>query len=387
MLVVGVAAMQKLGIDLFPDVNFPIVTVTIPYPGAGPGEIETLVSKPVEDEVSTISGIKRVTSKNVEGVSVVVAEFRLEIDIKYAEQQIRDRIGAVKAKLPTDIKEPIVQRVDPSDQPILTYALNAELPDGKLFDLADQVVKPRLEQVTDVGLVRIRGGRKREIQVALDRNKLKTREISVSQVVAQIGASGENIPSGKLDEGNKETVFRSLGEFKTLDDIKGTSVNLFGNEVPTTVGDIAVVNDTLEDESSRVFANGKKSLFIEVYKQSGANTIAVTDGAKAAATKVQELIKNNEGAPKLEIVRDGSKWIRDNVDDVKEAILLGIILTIIVVYFFLANGRSTLITGLALPNSLIGAFILMAMAGFTINIVTLLALSLAVGLRILPYLN
>jgi len=382
MLVVGGMSMKKLPVDLFPDVTFPFITVTTMYPGAAPSEIETLISKPIEDELITISGIKRVTSRNVEGASRVFAQFTLETDIKYAEQQIRDRVSAVKPKLPEDVKESVIRRIDPADQPIVSISLNANLNEAKLFDLADDVIRPKLEQVNQVGLVEIIGGRKREVRVVLDRDKLRNREMSVTSVSKAVGLAGENIPSGKIDEGSQETVFRSLGQFESLDDIRTTIVSLYGNDVPTKVGDLGVVEDTLEDERSRAFVNGKKALLIQVFRQSGSNTVAVADAIKNAIAKINKDIDGTEGAPKLTLVRDGSSWIRANVDDMEESIILGIILTIVVVYLFLANGRSTLITGLALPNSLLGAFILMAAAGFSINIVTLLALSLSVGLLI-----
>lgn len=382
MLAVGWVSLKSRPVDLFPDVTFPIIVVNTIYPGAGPKEIETLVTKPIEDEVSTISGMKRLTSKNFEGVSQVVAEFRLETDIKYAEQQVRDKVSVAKAKLPRDAKEPIIRRIDPADQPILTLSLKASVGEAALYDLADNLVKARLEQVSDVGLVEIVGGRKREIHVALDREKLQQRELSVGAVAMAIGASGENVPSGKLNEGDKETIFRSVGEFKSTKDIETTLVNLFGNEVATRVSDIGKVYDTLEDEQSRAFVNGERALFINVFRQSGSNTVAVTDAAMKMTQKLNAELARRPDKANLTVVRDGAEKIRDNIQDVKETILIGIALTIVVVYFFLANGRSTIITGLALPNSLLGAFILMAMAGFTVNIVTLLALSLAVGLLI-----
>jgi HAE1 family hydrophobic/amphiphilic exporter-1 len=374
--------MQKMGVDLFPDVTFPVVTVTTNYPGAGPTEIETLISKPLEDEISTLSGIKRLTSMNSEGFSQVIAEFTLETDVKYAEQQIRDRVGSAKRKLPLDIKEPVIRRIDPADQPILSLSLDANLKDSKLFDVADQVIRPKLEQVNQVGLVEILGGRKREIHVELDRSKLKDRELSVVSIAGRLSAAGENVPSGKVDEGKKETVFRTMGEFKTLDDILHTVVNFFGSEVPVTIKDVGRVVDSVEDETSRAFVNGKKAVFIYIYKQSGSNTIAVVDALKKRIDAINSELQREEGTPKLSIVRDASVWIRANVDDVKESIMFGVLLAVIVVFFFLGSGRSTIITGLALPNSLIGAFILMAAAGYTINIMTLLALSLSVGLLI-----
>lgn len=382
MLAVGLLCMRNLGVDLFPDVNFPIVTVTTSYPGAGPEEIETLISKPMEDEISTISGIKRLTSVNYEGLSRVIGEFTLDTDIKFAEQQIRDRASAAKRRLPLDAKEPVIRRIDPADQPIIILSLKADLGEAQLFDVADDLVRPKLEQVNQVGLVDILGGRKREIQVVVDRAKLKERQISATTVAEKLAAAGENIPSGKINVGSKETVFRTLGEFKSIDDIQHTIVSLFGNERPTTIGDLGQVQDTLVDETSRAYYNGDKSLFLWVFRQSGANTVAVADAVKNQINKINHDMENLPGKPQVSLVMDGSNWIRANVTDVKESIFLGIALTVLVVFFFLGNARSTLITGLALPNSLIGAFILMSVTGFTINIVTLLALSLSVGLLI-----
>jgi HAE1 family hydrophobic/amphiphilic exporter-1 len=382
MLAVGCYSLSTLGVDLFPNVTFPIVTVTTPYPGASPNEIETLISRPIEDEVSTISGIKRLSSNNLEGTSQVIAEFTLETDVKYAEQQIRDRVSSAKRKLPTDILEPVIRRIDPGDQPVLTLALEGDLDEQKLFLLADKTIRPKLEQVSQVGLVEVIGGREREIHVQLDRNKLKQYEISATQVAQRLNAAGQNVPVGKVSSGKSELSFRSLGEFSRVDDIKSTIVNFFGSDIPVTVGAIGTVSDTMKDEETRAFVNGKKSLFINVYKQSGANTIAVVQKSLEQMKKVNAVLDQGTTKGKLSIVRDAAIWITLNVDDVKESIYFGIFLSMFVVYFFLANGRSTIITGLALPNSLIGAFVLMSFAGFTINIMTLLALSLAVGLLI-----
>jgi HAE1 family hydrophobic/amphiphilic exporter-1 len=382
MLAVGYWSMSKLGVDLFPNVTFPVVTVSTPYPGASPAEIETLVSKPIEDEVSTISGIKRLSSINTEGVSTVVAEFTLETDVKYAEQQIRDRVSGAKRKLPDDIEEPVIRRIDPGDNAVLILSVDADLPDQKLYDLADNVIKPKIEQVNQVGLVEVIGGRQREIHVELDRKKLKSYEISASQVASRLGAAGENVPVGKVSEGKQEVSFRSLGQFATVKDVEKTIVNFFGSDVPVTVEDVGTVKDTVKDETSRAFVNGKKSLFILVYRQSGSNTIAVVKNVLKQMDKLGVTLKETEGKPQIRVIRDASQWIQANVADVEESIFIGIALAVIVVFYFLGNGRSTVITGMALPNSLIGAFILMAMAGFTVNIMTLLALSLSVGLLI-----
>lgn len=382
VMAVGAISFKSLSVDLYPEVNIPVVSVTTVYQGAGPSEIETLISKPIEEEISAISGMKRLTSKSLEGVSQVVAEFNQGVDVKYAEQQVRDKVGVAKAKIPREAKEPLIRKMDPSDQPILTLAVSGKLSEAKMFDLADQMIKPRLEQVDNVGSIEILGGRKREIHVVLDRSKLKARETSVSQVAAQLASSGENIPGGKVNRGDQETVYRSLGEFQNVNEISDTLVSLYGNEVSTRVSDVGKVLDTLEDEKTRAYVNGKKSLFIDVYRQSGSNTIAVVQGIIKKMNQMKPELQKMEGAPELQVLRDSSKNIKDNVDDVYETIIIGIILTVVTVYFFLGSARSTLITGLSLPISLVGSFILIAWAGFSINVISLLALTLAIGLLI-----
>lgn len=382
MLLVGILAFKRLGVDLFPNITFPVVTVFTSYPGAGPKEVETLLSRVLEEHIASSPGLKAVRSMNREGLSIVSAEFTLETDVKYAEQQVRDKVALAKRKLPKDAKEPIIRRLDPSEQPIAIIAVEADLPETKLYEVADQVIRPQFEQIPQVALVEINGGRQREIHVLTDRAKMKQRELSVSVLSQRMAAAGMNIPAGKVVEGEKEAVFRTLGEFRTIQEIGNVVVSFLGNEVPVRVRDVGRVVDSMKDEVSRTYFNGKKSVFLSVYRQSGANTLAVNKSVLKKLTDLQTRTSTLEGKPQLSLIRDGSKMIRDNVADVEESILLGIVLTIIVVYFFLANGRSTLITGLALPNSLLGAFILMMVCGFTINVMTLLALSLAVGLLV-----
>ncbi|EMK09139.1 MULTISPECIES: efflux RND transporter permease subunit [Leptospira] len=382
ILVAGYLSLSKLGVDLFPNVTIPVVTVTVPYPGAAPNEIETLIAKPVEDELSTISGVKRVRAVCNEGVGTVIVEFTLETDVKYAEQQVRDKVSSVKPKLPNDAKEPVIRRIDPADQPIVIVALRAELPDAELYDIANEEVKQILLSTKDVGNVTIYGGRKREIHVELDRNKLKEHMIPASVVSNRLASGGMNIPAGKVSKTDKELVYRTINEFQSPEEIRDTPISLFGNEVPIKIGQLGEVKDTVEDETSRAYLNGRKAVFLMVYKQSGSNTVAVAQSVKKKVLEInQDLLKRN-GSPELTSTNDSSITIDNNIYDVKETIIIGIILTIIVVLLFLGSVRSTLITGLALPNSLLGAFILMAIAGFTVNVMTLLALSLAVGLLI-----
>lgn len=382
VIVAGLIFMQRMPVDLFPDVTFPVVTVNVPYRGAGPAEVETLIIKPLENEISTIAGLKRLTAAGQEGVGTVVAEFYLETDIRYAEDQIRNAVTRAKRNMPNEIDEPIIRRLDPADQPILTLALKSNMPPKDLFDFADETIRPQLEQVRQVGLVEVLGGRKREIQVLLDRKKLKDYEVSVTQVAQRVQASGQNVPVGKTDTDTQELVYRTMGEFPKIDDISSVIVNFFGNDVPVTVNDVGRIVDTLEDEKSRTYINGEPAIFLNIYKQSGANTTRVVDDLLKRVDKISADLKSKNTPAELLVVRDGSKWIRANILDVTETIIIGVLLAIVVVFLFLGSGRSTFITTLALPNSMIGAFILMSLAGFSINLMSLLALTLAVGLLV-----
>lgn len=382
IIVLGLVAFSRMPVDLFPDVSFPIVTVNTIYKGAGPQEIETLVSKPLEEELSTISGVKTLRSVNTEGSSMVMVEFTLETDVKYAEQQVRDRVSSAKKQLPTDILEPTIRRIDPADQPIMIASLRAPLSPSQLYDLAKETMKPRLEQVSQVGRVELFGGRKREIQVQLDRQKIRDREIPVIAVAQSLANAGQNIPAGKIEKGTNDVVFRTLGEFGSVEQIKKQVVRFVGNDVTTTIGDLGTVVDGLEDEKTRAFFNQKPTIYLYIYKQSGANTVKVGDDVKKKIAAVQAELNIRGEDYKIEIVRDTTRIIRANIFDVQESILIGVGLTVLVVWLFLGSLRSTLITGLAIPFSLIGGMALIYMAGFSINIMTLLALSLAVGLLI-----
>lgn len=382
MLTVGLISMKKLGVDLFPDISIPVLTVQSVYPGASPADVETLVSKPIEDEMGSLPGLKQISSTNLESVSIVVLEFNYGTDIKDAEQQVRGRLQSVRRDLPTELEEPLIRRIDPSDQPIVRVAISADLDAAKLFDTADLIVKPELERIPGVGLVDVVGGRKREVQVVVDKDKLDRYELSMQQIAARLGASSKNVPMGKITTGGQETIFRTLGEFNDLKSISEVGVNFIGSDRAIRVKDIAEVQNGLEKEKTRAFVNGKPALFLDVYRQSGTNTVAVSDNAQKRLRGIEDLLKARGINAKLSVVRDGADQIRANVADVYETILIGIALCVVVVFFFLGSFKSTVITGLALPNSLLGAFVLMYLMGFTVNIMTLLALTLAVGLLI-----
>jgi hydrophobic/amphiphilic exporter-1 (mainly G- bacteria), HAE1 family len=385
MLSVGVLSFFRLPTDQFPNVEIPYISVTVVYPGAGPEEMASLVAKPIEDEVRTIAGIQNVMSFNREGISHSFFEFTLETQPAEAEQQVRDKVALAKVRMPKEVQEPMVQRFGFSDQAIVTMALRGPRSRYELFEIADRKIKPEFEQVSKVSRVDIFGGAKREIQVLLDRDKLAEHEISVNQVGQALEMGGSNIPLGKRpDPGHpgREWIYRSLGEFNSLEKIRTVIVSFFGNDIPTRLSDLGQVVDGHREETSKAFLNGEPTLVLEIYRQNGANTVAVADQVRARMQELNAGLLQAYPGVSLTLVRDGAKSIRDNIVDVSESILIGILLTVVVVFFFLGNVRSTLITGVALPNSLIGAFVLISAAGFSVNTMTLLALSLSVGLLI-----
>jgi HAE1 family hydrophobic/amphiphilic exporter-1 len=382
IITVGIISFNKMSVDLFPKVDIPVIFISTTYQGAPPAQIETAVTKPLEEQISTISGIKKLTSRSLQDTSQMIITFYQGTDMKYAEQQIRDKINQAKQKLPDDILEPIIRKIDPSDQPIMTISVSANLDEAQLYDLAENYIQPRLEQVANVGLVQINGGRKREIQLLLDQDALRNYQIPYSQVRKQMMASGQNVPIGKNENSGEQAVFSSNGEFSDLNKINNTLINFYSNEVPTKISNLGSVKDGLEDENTKAFIDGKKALFLDIYRQSNSNIIAVAQDVHKQIDKMKKSFVKMNGEPKIKSVRDASRYIRMNVDDTYHAIILAIILTVIVVFFFLANGRATLITSVALPISLISSFILMYLAGFSINIISLLAMSLAVGLLV-----
>lgn len=382
MLILGAFSLRKMPVDMFPDVTFPVLFVQITYPGASPLDLEKQVSKLIEDEVGSISGLKTLTSNNLDGVAVIVLEFQLGTDIKEVEQEVRNRIGNIRRDLPTDIYEPVIRRFDPADQPIVTLAITSALDDGKAYDLANETIKPQFERIKDVGQVDIFGGRKQEIHVLVDKNKLQDRKISMLQVSQRILDTSKDIPIGKIENPKDETTLRTNGEFDSLKQIAEVNVNFIGSDKAVLVQDIGRVVRSLEDQKTMGRIKGQKALLMNVYKQRGANTVAVAENVKKNIEKVNLLLKEKNIEGHVTMVRDTSRPIQMNVYDVKESIIIGIILCVIVVFFFLGSARSTFITAMALPNSLLGGFVIMYAMGFTINLMTLLALSLAVGLLI-----
>ncbi|MDR2192638.1 MAG: efflux RND transporter permease subunit, partial [Endomicrobium sp.] len=392
LLILGVVSFSKLSVRMFPDVEFPYVAALTTYPGAGVSEIEQLVTKPIEDAMSGVAGLKHITSINMDNLSIVFAEFQLAKNPDVAAQEVRDKIGQIRTVLPDEVEEPIIMKADMDSMPLLTLSLKSDkLTPKQLYDFADDIVSKDLAQVGGVSQIQIIGGQKREIHVNADKKKLKEYELTLTALAARIQANSLNVPAGKVDRGSKEIAYRTIGEFPNVHKINDVVVSFVGNDVPVVVKDVAVVEDGVEEQKSKARLDRKDedgniiyepSLLIQVYRQAKGNDVAVSNEAKKKINEMNEKYKRHNGTPSLTLISDNAHGVRMNLDDVQSTILEGIFLAIVVVYFFLGSWRSTFITALALPNSLIGSFVFMYAFGFSLNVISLMSLSLAVGLLI-----
>jgi HAE1 family hydrophobic/amphiphilic exporter-1 len=382
MLFTGAYSLFKLPVSLFPETNVPFISITTLYPGAGPREVELAISKHLEDELSTIEGVKKTAANSQDSLSLVWVEFRTGINMDSVEQRVRDRVALAASKFPREAETPVIERFNPSNQPVITVFLRSKTKDRiQLTTWAEQELKPFFARIPKVGRIDILGGQRRQIDIVIDPEKISQYRIPLLQIANSLEMGGKNIPAGSLQSGSEEIGLRSVGQYTSLEDIDRKVVTFGNGETSIRVRDLGRAVESSERLKSKAFFGGEQGVVLQVYRQSGANTLAVADAVKKEIEKIN-VESAMTGAPEIVLVRDGSKMIRDNVFDVWESIVIGVVLTIIIVYFFLGSMRSTLITGFAIPNSLLGAFVLMAAAGFSINILTLLALSLCVGLLV-----
>lgn len=379
LMTLGLLAVRSIGVDLFPDISFPVVTVVTVYPGAGPEEVEQLVTKKVEEAVSSVNGVDEVRSYSRDSVSTVVVQFKLEADVKIANTDVRDRVAAIRNTLPTDVKEPIVQRLDPTALPILNYSVSSSRPVAETRRIVEDVIKPKVEAVDGVGAVNVIGGKEREIHVYVDRSRLDSLGLSISQVAQQIGSESFDLPGGRVTTGGSELNVKTLGRFRGLDDMRSMVVASLANGSQVHLSDVARVEDGFVDARTRVRLNGVDSVTFEIQKQGGSNTVAIADRVYGVLDTLKATLP-----PDVKIVKavDGSTFIRQNVADVTEAIVYGGLMAILVIFVFMLDWRSTLISSLALPTSVVTTFLAMSYLGFTFNIMSLLGLSLAIGLLI-----
>jgi hydrophobe/amphiphile efflux-1 (HAE1) family protein len=376
-MVLGIVSMTRLGIDLFPEVNFPFVNITTVYPGASPEEVETLVTRPIEDAVAGINGVKRVQSSSTEGVSQVGLELKLEIDPQEAAAEVREKVAAIRRRLPDAIEDPTIVRFDVAALPIMNFAVSSHLPSDKTRLMVEDDLKPLIEQVDGVASVEVNGGQVREIHVDLDPRRLEALGLPLQSIAEALAAANLDVPGGKITAGGKDVVLRTKGEFKTVDEIGHVILRSSGGST-VRLRDVANIVDGYEDRTSTTRLNGEDAVSFSVRKQSGANTAEVSRRVN------QTLAKVAPSFPDLSIksVHDDARFIASNVEDVRVNIIFGGIMAVLIIFVFMRDWRSTLISALALPTSVISTFFFMWMAGFTINMMTLMAISLVIGILI-----
>lgn len=380
LVVFGLNSYPGLGVDLYPDVEFPIVTITVTYTGASPEEMESLITKPIEDAVSSVAGIKTLSSVSREGVSQTTIEFELGTNPKLAANDVREKVAGVRKRLPDQIDEPVVQRYDITAQSILTFSLASDTrPRGEIRKIAEDIVKNQLQQLEGVAEVTVYGAAQREIQILADPRKLEAYGISLQQLLDAVDANNINTPGGHVTEKGIELTVRTIGKYQSIDDIKNIVVlNQEGRLV--ALKDVAAVEDTWVEERNFAKTNGVPSVIVSIQKQSGTNTVGVAEKVKQSMQNLEQ----NVLPPDIKItkVRDNSVYIRDSVDDVMMSMVFGGLLAVAITFLFLRNARATMIGAIAIPTSVISTFFLMKAMNFTLNNMSLMGLSLAVGILI-----
>ncbi len=379
LVTLGVFSYRELSVDLFPDVEIPVLTVQTLYRGASPETVEREVTKRVEETLNTIAGVRHISSTTTEGLSLVIVEFRLGTNIFTAQQDAQSKINAIRAQFPQDMEEPVIQRIDFNAMPIVSVAVESKTADIKaLSSLAEKVIKKRLETVSGVGRVELVGLARREIQVLVERDRLKALGLTYAEVAGALRRENVDVPAGKLEQAKQEPLVRVAGKFRSVDAFKGMIVAV-RNGRPIYLPEVARVVDSIEERRSASLMDERDGLSLDIVKQSGANTVEVADGVEQAVAKINAELPAHI---RLRKVVDRSLFIRESVEDVQITLVLGGLLTVLIVFLFLNSWRSTVITGLALPVSVISTFIVMRGLGFTLNVLTLMGLSLAIGLLI-----
>jgi hydrophobic/amphiphilic exporter-1 (mainly G- bacteria), HAE1 family len=383
-IVFGVLAYPQIGVEQFPSVEFPFVTVAAVYPGADPASMETKVAKPMEDALSSMGGIKRLQSINTESLTQVLIEFQLEVDGDKAVQGVRDRIAGIP-NLPRELETPKIQKYDIGAEPIMSLALSGTISPRDLTKLAEDVVKQRLGQLKGVGNIDIVGGRPREIHVVIDPARLAARGLTPGDVAAALEGQNLELPAGRINETGKEVVVTTKGAFTNLQEIADAPIPTLATPgMPSTavvrVGDVALVQDDMLEQRSHASVNGKSALGLVIQKESGANLVSVARSVRAEVAAMARMLAD-KGAS-LTITQDEAPFIEQSFEDVRFDLILGAVLAIVIILGFLRDGRATFISALALPTSVISTVWFLHILGFTFNYMTMLALSLSIGLLI-----
>ncbi len=377
VIILGLVSLSRISIDLMPEITYPTISVITSYGNVGPQEMEELITRPIEEALAAVQGVEEITSTSTEGRSMVRVSFDWNTDLDVAANDIRDRIDRVLGRLPEDIERPMIRKFDLSAFPILIMSVSGHLDPLVLRQIVEDQVKYRLERVPGVAAVDIWGGLSREIHVDLQAAQLKALGLSTDAILASLQNENQNIPAGLYDKGYLEVLIRTQGEFRTLDEIENTVVTM-REGTPIQIRDVANVVDSWEEVRRIIRVDGKPGLRISINKQSGANTVKVADAVNAEVKRI------NRDLPQIELIPliDTSTYIRRSINNMGNAIILGGILAVIILFLFLRSISSTAIIATAIPISVIATFGLMYFSGFTLNIMTFGGLALGIGMLV-----
>ncbi len=378
LLVLGWFSYTGLPVELFPQVDMPFVVVTTTYPGAAAEAVESEVTKKIEEAANQVSGIRHINSTAMEGYTFTFVEFELEVDGARATQDIREKVAGIRSDLPTDIEEPIISQYDHGAQPIMSVAIAGSRSQREITQLVKDKVKNRLEAVTGVGAVHLIGGHEREIQIQIDPDRLESYELSVDDVRYALMNANLEIPGGRIDEAAREYSVRVLGKLERVEQFESIVV-AHRQGLPILVSDVAHVADTVVEQRSAATYNREAAISLDIVKQSGANVVELASQARKVLEDLQEELPPDIS---ISIVNDDSEFIEDSISEILFNIKFGTILAVLVIFLFLLDLRPTIITGLSIPISIVATFTAMKFLGFSINFMTLLGLSLAVGILI-----
>lgn len=376
LIVFGLVSFPRLALDLFPKIDFPVVNITTKLVGASPEIMEVDVSDVVEEAVNTINGVKSITSRSMEEYSIVTVEFYLERNLEQAAQDVRDKVAAVRNKLPKDTEPPVIEKISPEDQPIIWIAVWGDRTVKDLTHYADKVLKRDIEKIPGVGSVTMSGGRTRQVRIWIDRLKMDSFALTSEDVKNALNSEHREVPGGRIENNRTEYVVKTKGEFETPESFNNLTISYRHGKL-IKLKDIGFAEDGLEDERSITRFNGKTAVGLSVKRQTGENTVSVAERIKEAVAKIKPPDKM-----KLDVTFDQSKYIRRSIEDVQVSLWLGAGLAVLIIFVFLRSIRSTLISAIALPTSVIATFAFIQAFGFTLNIMTMLGLSLSIGILI-----
>ena len=376
LILLSIVALFRLNIDLFPDIEPPVISVLTYWPGASAEDVEKNVTKYLEDQLITVNNLDTLSSKSIPNLSLVQCKFEWGTDLNAASNDIRDKIELAKRDLPPDIEKPVLFKFSSATAPILFMTVSGDVSWPRLYHITDKVIGDALRRVPGVGALVLYGGDRRQINVYFDLNKIKAYRLSLYKIRQVLKAENLDVPVGTIKQGTREYYLRIPGRYKTVDQIKNTIIGYYQGR-PVYLKDMAQVEDSFRERIMNGWGDGKPAIVILLKKQAGKNTVEVVDRVKAKLKEIEKILPKDV---KINIVEDTSEYIREALSELRNTLLQGICLVIIVVFAFLLDIKSGIIVALTIPCSLIISFLLLYLGGYTINVISLMSMTIAAGM-------